>query len=82
MKTLTMLLCVVILSASAFAGEENGTPEAGVLPPEVMAQVKELNVQARYFTAIGFHKQSKAKRDEIAAIYDEYGIPVPDEYKK
>ena len=49
---------------------------------EAMAQVKELDVKVRYFKAIGFHKQSKEKRDEIAAIYEQYGVPLPDEYKE
>jgi hypothetical protein len=47
-----------------------------------MAQVKDLDVKVRYFKAIGFHKQSKEKRDEIAAIYEQYGVPLPDEYKE
>ena len=51
------------------------------LPDDAMAQVNELKAKMRYFTAIGFHKQSKEQRDAIAAIYAEYGVPLPDEYK-
>ena len=40
------------------------------------------DVKVRDFKAIGFHKQSKEKRDEIAAIYEQYGVPLPDEYKE
>ena len=52
------------------------------LPEEALAQVNELNVKLRYFKAIGFHKQSNEKREEIEAIYDEYGVPLPDEFKE
>ena len=50
------------------------------LPAEALAQVNELKSQMRYFKAIGFHKQSKEKRDEIAAIYATHGLALPDEY--
>ncbi|UCH49962.1 MAG: hypothetical protein JSU95_09520 [Betaproteobacteria bacterium] len=52
------------------------------LPEEAAARVYDLNVEARFFTAIGFHKQSRERRDEIARIYDEHGLPLPDEYKE
>lgn len=54
----------------------------GELPEEAAARVYDLNVEARFFTATGFHQQSKERRDEIARIYDEHGVPVPDEYKE
>ena len=52
------------------------------LPADALAQVNELNVKLRYFKAIGFHEKSNQKRDEIEAIYDKYGVPLPDEYKE
>ena len=63
-------------------GADASTANAPGLPEEALAQVHELNVRLRYFKAIGFHKQSNQKRDEIEAIYDEYGVPLPDEYKE
>ena len=54
---------------------------AGQLPEDALAQVKELKAKMRYFTAIGFHKQSKEQRDAIAAIYSEHGVALPEEYK-
>jgi hypothetical protein len=76
MKKLISLLCVFAFVVNAYAGE------ATQLPEDAMAQVKELDVEVRYFKAIGFHKQSKEKRDEIAAIYKKHGVPLPDEYKE
>jgi hypothetical protein len=55
---------------------------AGELPEAAAARVYDLNVEARFFTAIGFHKQSRERRNEIARIYDEHGVPLPDEYKE
>ena len=52
------------------------------LPEDALAQVNDLNVKLRYFKAIGFHEKSNQKRDEIEAIYDKYGVPLPDEYKE
>ncbi len=52
------------------------------LPEDALAQVNELKVKMRYFKAIGFHKQSEEKRDEIAAIYEQYGVPLPEEYQE
>lgn len=60
----------------------DATVKASDLPDEALVQVNELNVKMRYFKAIGFHAQSKQKRDEIAAIYNEHGVPLPDEYKQ
>lgn len=57
------------------------TGSSATLPDDAMAQVNELKAKMRYFTAIGFHKQSKEQRDAIAAIYAEYGVPLPGEYK-
>lgn len=52
------------------------------LPAEALAQVNELKSKMRYFKAIGFHKQSKEKRDEIEAIYQAHGLELPDEYQE
>jgi len=79
MKKLISILCVLAFVSSVYAENQSDAP---VLPEEAMAQVKELDVKVRYFKAIGFHKQSKEKRDEIAAIYEQYGVPLPDEYKE
>ena len=54
----------------------------GELPEDALAQVNDLNVKLRYFKAIGFHERSNQKRDEIEAIYNEHGVPLPDEFKK
>jgi len=82
MKTVLSLLFVAMLMSSVLAADEKSSADGAALPPEVMAQVKDLDVKVRYFKAIGFHKQSKEKRDEIAAIYEQYGVPLPDEYKE
>lgn len=79
MKKLISILCVLAFVSSVYAENESDAP---ALPDDAMAQVKELDVKVRYFKAIGFHKQSKEKRDEIAAIYEQYGVPLPDEYKE
>ena len=72
-----------IIDQAQCASSANASPsEMSALPQEAMAQVNELNTKMRYFKAIGFHKQSKQKRDEIAAIYQEYNVPLPDEYKE
>lgn len=81
MKKLISLLCVLVFVSHVYAENDGGAATAA-LPEEAMAQVKELDVKVRYFKAIGFHKQSKEKRDEIAAIYEQYGVPLPDEYKE
>ena len=60
----------------------NSSAGAGGLPEEAAARVYDLNVEARFFTATGFNKQSKERRDEIVRIYDEHGVPVPDKYKE
>ena len=72
----------VIDQAQCTSGTNESSSEASGLPQEAMAQVNELNTKMRYFKAIGFHKQSKEKRDEIAAIYEKYNVPLPDEYKE
>jgi hypothetical protein len=59
----------------------SATDSSASLPDNAMAQVNELKAKMRYFTAFGFHKQSKEQRDAIAAIYQEHGVPLPDEYK-
>lgn len=55
---------------------------ASSLPKEAQDQVDELKVKMRYFKAIGFHKQSGEARDQIVKIYEQNGMPVPDEYKE
>ena len=98
MKKSAMCVSAVLLVSSAAAAAEcrdadgnvvdetqcasESSAGAGELPEEAAARVYDLNVEARFFTATGFHKQSKERRDEIARIYDEYGVPVPDEYKE
>ncbi|UCD69946.1 MAG: hypothetical protein JSW48_07875 [Betaproteobacteria bacterium] len=68
-----------VVDETQCAGEP--PPGANQLPEDALAQVKELKAKMRYFTAIGFHKQSKEQRDAIVAIYAEYGVALPDEYK-
>jgi len=55
---------------------------ASSLPKEAQDQVDELKVKMRYFKAIGFHKQSGEARAKIVEIYEQNGVPVPDEYKE
>jgi len=65
--------------------DEGGHDAAGAassLPKEAQDQVDELTVKMRYFKAIGFHKQSGEARDQIIGIYEQYGVPVPDEYRE
>jgi hypothetical protein len=69
-----------IVDEAQCAGESS--VGAGELPEAAAARVYDLNVEARFFTAIGFHKQSRERRDEIARIYAEHGVPLPDEYKE
>ncbi len=65
------------------AGGANETGEAaGELPEDALAEVNDLNVKLRYFKAIGFHERSNQKRDEIEAIYNKHGVPLPDEFKE
>ena len=71
----------VIEQAKCAKVEDDTTAKDPALPEEVLADVKELEVKMRYFKAIGFHKQSKQKRDEIEAIYKEHSLPLPDEYR-
>jgi hypothetical protein len=71
-----------IEQAQCANGADKSTGNASGLPEEALAQVNDLNAKMRYFKAIGFHTHSKEKRDEIEAIYDEYGVPLPDEYKE
>ena len=92
-----ILFCPSLFYSSGFAASEcrdaagnvvdqtqcadSATGASATLPDDAMAQVNELKAKMRYFTAIGFHKQSKEQRDAIAAIYADYGVPLPDEYK-
>lgn len=69
-----------VVGPSQCASEPSAS--GGSLPEEAAARVYDLNVEARFFTAIGFHEQSRERRDEIARIYDEHGVPVPDAYKE
>jgi hypothetical protein len=72
-----------VIDQAQCAGDANASSsDASGLPDDAMAQVNELNTKMRYFKAIGFHKQSKEKRDEIAAIYEQYNVPLPDEFKE
>ena len=98
MKKSAMCVSAVLLVSSAVAVAEcrdadgnvadqvqcasNSSAGAGELPEEAAARVYDLNVEARFFTAIGFHKQSRERRDAIARIYEEHGVPLPDEYKE
>ena len=92
-----ILFCSSLSYSSGFAASEcrdedgnvvdqtqcpnSATGSSATLPEDAMAQVNELKAKMRYFTAIGFDKQSKEQRDAIAAIYAEYGVPLPGEYK-
>ena len=72
-----------ILDQSHCTSVSNAPTAGGTgLPADAMAQVNDLKAKMRYFKAIGFHKQSKDKRDEIAAIYAQHGVPLPDEFKE
>lgn len=71
----------IIKQAQCADGAGDSNANASGLPEDALAQVNELKVKMRYFKAIGFHSQSKQKRDEIEAIYKQYGVPLPDEYK-
>lgn len=66
----------------AAQGDSSSATGASELPGDALAEVNELKVKMRYFKAIGFHAQSKQQRDAIAAIYAEYGVPLPDEFKE
>jgi hypothetical protein len=64
------------------ANASNGATSTGSgLPEDALAEVKELDARMRFFTSIGFHKQSKERRDAIVAIYREHGVPVPEQYR-
>lgn len=52
------------------------------LPAEAVAEVKDLNARMRYYMAIGFHKHSKQKRNEIVAIYEKHEVPLPAEFQE
>jgi hypothetical protein len=71
----------IIEQAGCANGADDSADKGSGFPEEALAQVKELEVEMRYFKAIGFHAQSKQKRDEIEAIYKEHGLPLPDEYQ-
>jgi len=59
----------------------SATSTGSDLPEDALAEVKELDARMRFFTSIGFHKQSKERRDAILAIYEEHGVPVPEQYQ-
>jgi len=59
----------------------SGSSTGSGLPEDALAEVKELDARMRFFTSIGFHKQSKERRDAIVAIYKEHGVPVPEKYR-
>jgi len=92
---LTILLASIFVFSASYAedGCSNAESDAAQcsdaktagsasLPQEAQAEVDELKVKMRYFKAIGFHSQSGEARDKIAAIYEQYGVPLPDEFKK
>jgi len=92
---LTILLASIFVFSASYAedGCSNANSNAAQcsdaktagstsLPKEAQAEVDELKVKMRYFKAIGFHSQSGEARDKIAAIYEQYGVPLPDEFKK
>lgn len=62
-------------------GADASTANGPSLPEDALAQVNDLKAKMRYFKAIGFHKQSEEKRDEIETIYEQYSVPLPNEYK-
>ena len=61
---------------------ESSDTKTQSLPEEAAAKVKKLRVEMRYFMAIGFHKHSNERREAIAAIYAEHGVPLPKEFQK
>ena len=50
------------------------------LPEEARGEVVHLDAMMRLMTATGFHDKSRARRDEIVAIYDSCGVVVPEKY--
>ena len=93
-KILSILLSCAFVVSVCFAEDEcrdaSGnsvqcsdakTGSSASLPKDAQAEVDELKVKMRYFKAIGFHDKSGEARDKIVAIYEQYGVPLPDEYK-
>ncbi len=56
----------------------DGTDE---LPKDAAAEIYNLDVEMRFYTAIGFHKQSGERRDAIVRIYNRHGVALPEQYK-
>ncbi len=50
------------------------------LPEEARGEVVYLDAMMGLMTATGFHDKSRARRDEIVAIYDSCGVAVPEKY--
>lgn len=72
---------IVEQAQCADGGDESTANAPSDLPDKALAHVNELKVKMRYFKAIGFHSHSEQQREEIEAIYSEYGVALPDEYK-
>lgn len=64
--------------AKTSAGNLHGD---AVLPAAAVAQVQELEVRMRFFMSVGLQKESKKKRNAIAAIYQEHSLPIPAAYQ-
>jgi hypothetical protein len=64
---------------SVHARNADGTGDPN-LPDEARGEVVYLDALMRLMTATGFHDKSRARRDEIIAIYDSCGVAVPGKY--
>ena len=53
----------------------------GELPKDAAEEVYNLDVEMRFYTSIGFHKQSSERRAAIVRIYEQHGVALPEQYK-
>ena len=67
------------VDGSVHARNANGAGDPN-LPDEARGEVVHLDAMMRLMTATGFHDKSRARRDEIVAIYDSCGVSVPEKY--
>ena len=65
--------------ASAHARNADGAGDPN-LPEEARSEVVYLDAMMRLMTATGFHDKSRARRDEIVAIYNSCDVEVPEKY--
>lgn len=59
----------------------SSTTATNTLSEKAQADVDKLRVSMRYLMSIGMQAKSRRKRDDIAAIYESHGVPLPDEYR-